>query len=186
MYVIDGFTRETIYTMPFGCPSLGGDVDWNGDDFPDFLNQAPLAAPYIELRSGAPPGVEVLGTACSTIPGKKPRIGATGVPRIGERYPIHLTGIDAGLTALLLAGDVPVPLPQGEETARCSVFVRPRAIFPTETVSIRPKEGAATVEIPIPAGHRVAGFRLHVQWLVLDECGTPVALSRVLRVSPGF
>ncbi len=184
MYVIDGFRRETIYSLPYEFPSSGGGQDWNSDDFPDYLARGPLGAPYIELRSGAPPGVEVLGTACSTIPGKKPRIGATGVPRLGERYPIHLTGVDAGLTALLLAGDVLVPLPPGQGT-RCTVLVRPRAVFRTSTVEIRPKEGAATIEVAIPASHHVAGFRLHVQWLVLDECGTPVALSRVLRISPG-
>ncbi len=170
-WVMDGETRETIFVIPaFSTPDpVGNNIDWNGDDFPDFL----MRPSKLELRSGAPTGVSVLGTACPSAADRIPRIGATGMAVIGEDYPVHLSRVRPNVAGFLAVGTAPVtrsafPGVTGRGST-CPLLVAPTTIYPTRTREIRPGEGVATVEIPIQNDPSLQGTTFYAQWLVMDE-----------------
>ncbi len=185
VWLIDGGTRETIYDLPYRLgPLKGGGLDWDGDDFPDFLN-----SPYwLELWSGAPVGVRVLGQACPLASDRPPRIGATGVAEIGEDYPIHLSRVRPNVAAFLATGAAPVsrsflPLVSGRGSA-CPLLVASSAIYAARTREIRPGEGVATVEVPISNDPSLQGTIFYAQWLVMDEADESkvAASTRMLEI----
>ena len=171
--LVDG-TGEILYSVPAsGSPILGGH-DWNGDGFPDFLLRT-RPNTGVTLYSGAPPGISVLGLPC-TAPAS-PRIGATGSPRIGERFEIHLTDVPADVPAMLV-GDPSPPL-----DVKCPLLRAPQRLRSMRTKELRPGEGVATVAIDLPPDPALIGSVLYLQWLAaVPAGGRSFSTTRVLRV----
>jgi hypothetical protein len=178
---VDGHTHELIYEYSLGFgPWTGGGHDWNRDGFPDFL-VASLS--QVELRSGAPPGTEVLGQPCGSVLGQAPRIGATGIPSLGRNYPLHLTDVPADVPAILRIGLLAIRPDPGQRG--CSLLSQPFARFPVTTEKIAPGRGAASIELPIPPNPVLQGLHFSAQWTVLDTRGRPLAVTRILRPTIG-
>jgi hypothetical protein len=182
---IDGGSRDAIFDVVYSHSFASEGHDWNEDDFPDFLITLYDGSNRVTLYSGAPAGVEVLGQPCGSYRGASPRIGATGVARVGSQYPIHLSDVAPGRSAVLLVGNVDRAAgpPLGLLGPGCLIRVTPNALFPATTSQIGPDRGAATVELAIPPNASLEGIRFEAQWVVLDTSGDPVALTRTLRVT---
>jgi hypothetical protein len=182
---IDGSTGRVTYEYDFGEADVaGGGHDWNEDGFPDFLVNLPFP-PRVELRSGAPPGTQVLGQPCGSILGQAPRIGATGVPELGQDYALHLTDIPGDVPAMLhisVLGPTQSPIPG---LRGCDFLSQASARFRVTTQKIAPGRGAATVVLPIPAKPALQGLHFFAQWTILDPRGLPLALTRILRPTIG-
>jgi hypothetical protein len=193
LVAIDGGTREEIYSMldPYRSSCTYGGFgleiaaagDTNADDFPDFLASSACltGSPWnrIDLVSGAPVGLRALGEPCGD---ESPRIGATGVPLAGRLYPLHVSRVGPGETAILLVdfpGSASQPPPARRSGSDCARLF-PRLSYSTVTRAVRPGEGAATVEIKLPGSAAWIGVRLHAQWLVRGDSGW--SASRVLEI----
>lgn len=196
LVAIDGGTRSEIYSFinPFGqvCVSWGFGVsaagDANGDDFPDFFASGSCFGPptnRIDLVSGAPKGVRVLGEPCGSLTETgHPRIGATGVPLPGRVYRIHLSRVEPGAQAFLLLGRLVEPRDllraSVSANAGCTVLVRTMKVHFTEAVQVRPGEGVGTVHVSIPNDPALIGTKFYAQWLV--EQGTGWEATRALQI----
>lgn len=201
VWLLDGGTREFLYRIR-GDPTVGptypgnfslamtglGDLD--GDDFPEFLIGTPGLNTFLgrlDWFSGAPQGIRSLGEPCSHIPGVTPRIGASGVPRIGKDYELHLSRVEAGQKAFLAVG-FPVSLgPMGRILARaggrqtCGPAVLSAKLSPAVAVRTAGNEAAATVRIPIVNDPSLVGRVLLAQWILVGARGT--ASTRVLEIT---
>ena len=181
---VDGHTREIIHEYDVGFTAIaGGGHDWNRDGFPDFLVGFYSTTRGIELRSGAPPGTEVLGQPCGSVLGQAPRIGATGVPTLGKSYSLHLTDVPADVPAILRLGLLAGPVDPGQRG--CTLLSQPFARFRVTTQKIAPGRGAARLELPIPPKPALLGLSFTAQWTVLDSRGLPIAVTRILRPTIG-
>src|SRR5688572_695440 len=201
--VLDGGTREFLFRI-LGDPIIGptypgtfslamaslGDVD--GDDFPDFLIGSPgigALSGRLDWFSGAPQGIRSLGEPCSKIPGVTPRIGASGVPRIGKTYEIHLSRVAPGQKAFLAVGfHSPAGLfgprsPRGPSSpARgCGTTLFPAKLYPAVAGRTAGDEAAAIVRIPLVNDPSLVGRVLFAQWQLVGSQGT--AWSRVLEIT---
>jgi hypothetical protein len=157
--------------------------DWTGDDFPDFVIHNGFG---IDLYSGAPRGVRVLGQACVFGGGEPQRIGATGRALLGRSFPIHLSRVLPGEEAFLLVrGEEPL-FGRGHELAAadCTLLRHPDAVFPALAQRVTQGRGVATVELPIPGDPALDGAVFLAQWLIPGDParGTRARTSRVLRV----
>ncbi|NOT31587.1 MAG: hypothetical protein HOP15_14160 [Planctomycetes bacterium] len=202
---VDGHTLETLWTLrvetlPLPFPSalvlVEGDQDWNRDGFPDLFVTRKLATlqTILEVRSGAPAraasvttprtGLRAVGQPCSDLRGRTPRIGATGLPLVGHELVLHLTGIDPGLSALLIAGDLGARRARSGARGACSLAVNAELVLATVTQPAAPGVGVATVSIAIPADAALVGTFLHAQWIVPGRTA-PLAATRVLECQIG-
>jgi hypothetical protein len=104
---------------------------------------------FIDLYSGAPPGVRVLGEACVFGDGEPPRIGATGRALVGRSFPIHLSRVAPGEEAFLLVRGEESLLGRGHELAPadCTLLRHPDAVFPARAQRVTQGRGVATVEL---------------------------------------
>lgn len=184
IYVIEGATRETIYVLNGNVRSpIRGEIDWTGDDFPDFLVRPALE----ELVSGAPIGVSVEGRGCAPGGVELPRIGATGSAEIGANFPVHVSRIEPDDRAILLLG-APGASSFGEPIRTllrdCGVGIAAPIWMPAHVDRVRPGEGAGTIELVIPNDPALIGTAFHAQWVVLEgpRRRQVKAVTRLLRV----
>ncbi len=187
IWTVDGATREILYALDgsISPPFVGGGLDWNGDDFPDFMTY-PYPIPYWVLYSGAPKGVSVFGKPCAPKGKEAPRIGASGVAEIGDAFPIHLSRVKPFERALLVLG---IPGTVATERIRsstrdCALGLVPQTWILSVASEVRPGAGVATVELEIPNDPTLVGSQFDAQWLVLDgPTGLrPMASTRILSV----
>ena len=186
--VVEGKTRATLLEFPLAGTEVfdvvaGGGHDWNDDGFPDFLVGR---SGGVELRSGAPLRTEVLGRPCGAVAGRAARIGATGVPVLGQAYALHLSDVPPHAAAVLRIGALGFAGgPRGEAERDCAFLGLPLARLAATTEKIGPSRGAATVRVTIPADPGLVGQRFSTQWTLLDSRGQAVSLTRVLRPAIG-
>jgi hypothetical protein len=209
IYVIDGGTREVIYSVPdpfagsgFGYTPLAGVQDLDGDDFPEFLGGVSTGIPsstLIHVWSGTPIGIKSFGQACPTAAGEMPRIGATGSAALGTSWKVHLSRVVPDLPAFLAVGmsassssGAPLPLALGSMgMPGCELLVALDAVFQATTVTVGSGKGAAAVALKIPQDESFLGSVLYAQWAVLNPSGsaslgaTTRGLEVTLLVGPG-
>jgi hypothetical protein len=178
VWVIDGGSHEVLFELP-DSQAFASAEDWNHDGFPDVLLGHPLRA--TNVYSGAPRGVEAVGEPCSQARGAAPRIGASGVPRIGVRYPVHLSQVVPDRVARLFIGRRLKRTAPNPGSPGCSLLVDPVAVLSRQTQQLRPGEGAATVKLPIPNDSSLIGEVFYAQWAILDGTGQLASFTRALR-----
>ncbi len=182
LFVVDGATRETIYTLIGNTDAtIRAGIDWTDDGIPDVLFNTLVNK---SLISGAPIGTSVIGRGCARAGENVPRIGCTGSAHLGADFPVHLSGVEPGDGALLLIG-APGTSVIGEPIANtpqdCGIAVATTTWMRAEVETLRPGEAAATVTLPIPNDAALVGSTFELQWVVL-EGRRPKALTRVLHV----
>ncbi len=181
-WVVDGATREALFSFEgYDAPRARAGIDWNDDDFPDFLVFRVQAG--LTLVSGAPAGVSTLGAGCAPPGETPPRIGVTGSAETGRSLPVHLSRVAPDRAALLVIGKAASVLGR-PVSPYCAVSVEPSTVIGAKTRAVRPGEGATTIELSFPNDPSIVGAAFHLQWLVLDgESNTTVrSATRVLRV----
>lgn len=184
LVALEGSTGEPIYSTPIplsGSRCFGGTLraagDVNGDDFPDFYSSIDCVAideGHIDLYSGAPQGVRTFGEPCSHPAGNPPRIGASGVPRVGTTFTCYLSQIHANQEAFLLIGSpigtsgaFPLPLVFGlAGKPGCQLLAGPGRTRAATPLEVRPGEGVARIDLPIPNDPSLVGTKLMMQWIV--------------------
>jgi hypothetical protein len=181
---VDGLSLAEIYPVPNptspifksfgGVMEAVGDID--GDHFPDYVLASPSGMEFDEINvySGAPIGVATFGNGCAPAGAVIPRIGASGVPRIGTDFTSYLSRVEPGRGAFLIVGlsntewngrSLPLDLgPLG--LPGCSLWVAPLALAAAETQRVRAREGVAQVSFPIPAEAALVGESIYLQWAV--------------------
>ncbi len=185
LHVVDGATRETIYTLVGNTDRfIRSDVDWTGDGVPELLINTLIDR---SLVSGAAIGTSVIGRGCARSGEEVPRIGSSGPAHLNEDFRVHLSGVEPDDRALLLIGSPGAAL-FGEPIARapwdCAIGVAVQDWMRAEVETVRPGEGAVTARLPIPDDASLVGSGFDLQWLVLEgHRGRGVkALTRILHV----
>lgn len=179
LVALEGSTSQPIFDGFRGHCSLfsslvpAGDV--NDDDFPDFYTQGRCSLPArVNLYSSEPIGVHTLGKPCSSPAGTAARIGVSGTPALGTTLTVHLSRIHVHQDAVLRIGPS-ATLGSGARTPMalpgCDTLVQRGQVFPAAVTSIRPGEGAASVDVQLPPDPALAGTRIYVQWTVRERPG---------------
>ncbi len=197
LVAVDGATRRVLWRLPglsYEALVDSGGVDWNDDEFPDFLlaDEAADEIYRIELHSGAPAraatateprwGVRATGQPCSAAGGAPPRIGVSGPPWIGEKCAVQLSRVEPGLHAFLLVGELAAGPHHGEP---CSVLVSPGVTLPAKTYELDPGAGIATATLAIPPLSELIGTIFHAQWVISNPL-KPLGSTRALEFQIGF
>lgn len=206
VWLFDGKTRKPLYVVrrpaprveyssaAFGAAFTRLD-DHDGDDFPDFLvgsvgSYSPLRDYLSQLDwfDSAPVGVRSFGEPCSRSRTISPRIGASGIPRIGRDYEIHLSQVDVGQKAMLVIGSSStrwkgrsLPLDLGfMGLPGCDLLVSMEKTCMAIASRAGGKDGAATVKLSTGTGLAVVGTRVYAQWILL---GRGSGVTRALELT---
>jgi hypothetical protein len=191
LIALDGRLLTEIYRVPdppmyqyfylVSEPAAIGDID--SDDFPDFALPVAAGSPNdrVEVYSGAPIGVRAFGSGCSSTREAPPRIGASGIPRIGTRFTSYLSRVEPGLPAALLVGQsntawngFDLPLDLGTfGLPGCLLLVAPTQSILTKSTYLRAREGVAEASFPIPVDPALVGQSIYLQWVARQTRGYP-------------
>ncbi|HEX6883872.1 MAG TPA: integrin alpha [Planctomycetota bacterium] len=199
--LIDTGTREILYritsehtadvnfagSFAMAMAHLG---DRDGDEFPDFLigtTGLGSSPGRLDWYEGAPQGIRVLGQSCTGNARVAPRIGASGAPRIGRDYAVHLSRVEPDQKALLAvgfpgsAGRFGWLGAMGRGGMACAPAFLPTKVHLAVARSTVGKEAAATVKIPIANDPALVGRVLVAQWHLIGGRGP--ASTRVLEIT---
>jgi len=141
--------------------------------------------PYVlPLATLGQPLVETFGLACPGTDGLRPRIGASGLPTLGNAaYGATLSDARPSTAATIFLGFAPTSLPIG---GGCTLWVAgPPIALNTATTPA----GTATMPLSVPNNPRLIGLMLFGQWAILDPNGAwlgIVSLSGALRYVVGL
>jgi hypothetical protein len=192
---IDTASNRVLWELErTGFLSLAGGHDWNGDGFQDFLvRHVPSIGGgpgSLEVRSGAPAraatadeprtGIRALGSPCARAGAREPRIGTSGLPLLGERLRVNVSGLEPLQPVLVVAGTAGA---RRSSAGECAPLVAGTGLACT-SAEVAPGAWVASAELPLPAEPALAGSILHVQALVPGA--RSAAATRVLECQLGI
>jgi len=140
----------------------------------------PFVLPLAALGA---PLLETFGVACPGTGGRRPKIGASGLPMIGATFTPTLADAFGPAPCALFLHTLRAALPLG---GGCTLYLPPPipVTFTTGTNAV----GAASFPLPLPAVTGLIGLEVFFQWTAFDPAGAYFAtltFSDALRVLIG-
>jgi hypothetical protein len=169
---VDGGARDAIYVVASQptCTAYGDNIfpagDENRDGFPEFTSSLACGSlgGRLDILSGAPIGVKAVGEPCVDKTAPRPRIGASGVPKLGTTFTLYLSEITPRQRAVLVLGS---SLSKRESRpGSCGLLVQAQQFIPATPTAVRAGEGVARVDLALPNDATLIGTPFYAQWLV--------------------
>lgn len=186
--VVAGRDRSVLFQMPWGQWLAGSPGDVNGDGF---LDHFVGSAGTFQVRSGLPPGVGSIGSACADASGDRAAIGIGVGGRLGHTMTVNLSNADPGLdVAMLVWGGsdqqwngvaLPVSLAAIGQPG-CSWYVAPDQFAVLPTVGLQGTRRHATLPVVVPGTPQLLGASLFWQWMLFDADATGITASTTRAV----